>query len=480
MSMLNRQETSPAANPAAEGDTQASVDAVVRVLIGENALSASLLIDPPKYGGAPPTLGSLRSALAEHGVSFGVDEEALAALEEKPVYDQPVLVARGTEPMNGKNGELTICFNAGKHSLKPKENPDGTVDYRDLDLIDNVYAGQVLGKLSFPTEGSPGMSVKGQTISQKKGRPVPACVGKNTELSPDGQNVLAKIDGQVDLIGQKICVNETYHVKGDVDMATGNIRAAGSLVIKGSVKTGFSIETGGSLDIYGTVESAKITAGGNIRLRSGIMGSELHCEGGLVSRFIENCNIFVKGDIDAEYVMHSNVHCGANLTTAGKRARVLGGQCVASGNITSGNIGSTSYVRTRVEISSREAILGKHQELLEQREGLEKLLESLKPLLTLFAQLHRANRITPDKQEAFNDVLRKQKAATEALEDVNVRLEEITESIHSHGGGKIICPGTIYPGTEITIGTAKYNIEQAMRNAAFGFASGEIYCTSAR
>lgn len=480
MSMLNRQETSPAANPAAEGNTQAGLDAVVRVLIGENALSASLLIEPPERGGAAATLNSLHAALAEHGVSFGIDQAALEALEKNPVYDRPVLVARGSAPENGKNGELKICFNAGKHSLKPKENEDGTVDYRDLDLIDNVRAGQLLATLSFPTEGSPGMSVKGMAISQRKGRPVPACVGKNTELSPDGQSLFAKIDGQVDLIGQKVCVNETYHVKGDVDMATGNIHAVGNLVVRGAVKPGFSIETGGSLDIYGTVESAKITAGGNIRLRSGIMGSELRCEGDLVSRFIENCNIFVNGDIDAEYVMHSNVHCGANLTTAGKRSRILGGQCVSSGNITSGNIGSTSYVRTRVEISSREAILGRHQELLEQRESLEKLLESLKPLLTLYTQLHRSNRITPEKQETFNDILRRQKAATTALEDVNARLEEITESIHNHGGGKIICPGIIYPGTEITIGTAKYSIEEATRNAAFGFASGEIYCVPAR
>ncbi len=480
MSMLNQQGTSPEAHPAAEGNTQKSVDAVVRVLIGESALSASLLINPPVHGGAAPTLSSLRAALAEHDVGFGVDQEALATLEKSPVYDQPVLVARGTAPVNGKNGELAIHFNTGKHSLKPKENEDGTVDYRNLDLIDNVYAGQLLATLSFPTEGSPGMSVKGQAISQRKGRPIPVCVGNNTELSSDGKSLYAKIDGQVDFIKQKVCVNETYHVKGDVDMATGNVHALGNLVIKGDVKPGFSIETGGSLDIYGTVDSSKISAGGNIRLRSGIIGSEMHCEGDLISRFVESCNIFVKGDIDAEYVMHSNVHCGGNLTTAGKRSRILGGQCVSSGNITSGNIGSTSYVRTRVEISSRDAILGRHQELLEQRESLEKLLEGLKPLLTLYAQLQRANRVTPDKQESFNDILRKQKAAVSALEDVNVRLEETTESIQNHGGGKIICPGTIYPGTEITIGTAKYSIDHAMRNVSFGFASGEIYYAPAR
>ncbi len=124
--------------------------------------------------------------------------------------------------------------------------------------------------------------------------------------------------------------------------------------------------------------------------------------------------------------------------------------------------------------------MGRHQELLAQREGLEKLLESLKPLLTLFAQLHRANKMTPEKQESFADILKKQKTAVTALEDVNARLEEITESIQNHGGGKIICSGTIFPGSEIVIGSAKYEVEQPMKNTSFAFTGGEIYCGPAR
>jgi uncharacterized protein (DUF342 family) len=53
------------------------------------------------------------------------------------------------------------------------------------------------------------------------------------------------------------------------------------------VLPGFRIEAGGNIEINGTVESAEIKAGGNIILRSGIIGSKLHCQGDLTSRLLK-------------------------------------------------------------------------------------------------------------------------------------------------------------------------------------------------
>lgn len=474
MSIFTEKDTALDAASEIKGTSPPVIDASIRVFVSESGLEARLRLDPPENGGALATAEDMLGALKKNGVTHGIDRAVIDGLAKNPIYGENVSVAKGREPQHGKNGTVTVHFQTGQRSLKPKENEDGTVDYRDLDLIENVVKGQLLCTITPPTEGRPGVTVKGVAIPQKKSRPAPPCAGKNTYLSADGLKLFAKLSGQAELIANKVCVNDTYFVDGNVDLTTGNIRAAASVVVRGNVLPGFSVETGGSLDVHGTVESAKITAGGNMRVRGGTVGSEICCEGTLVSRFIENCDIFCAGNVESEYVMHSVVRSGGNISTYGKRSCILGGSCVAGGSITSGTIGSPAGVNTKVKISSRRAVLGRNQELIERKANLEKTLEGLRPLMTLYDQLQRADRITPEKQETFKNILKKQSAAREELDEVNAQLEEVKKPVQSQDAGKVICRGTVYPGTEITIGPAKLILERDTRCTAFYLSEGEI------
>jgi uncharacterized protein (DUF342 family) len=81
---------------------------------------------------------------------------------------------------------------------------------------------------------------------------------------------------------------------------------------------------------------------GNIKLKSGITGSELSCGGDLTCRFIENCKISVKGNITAEYILNSDVSCGGNLKTIGNISRIVGGICAVGQGFETKSIGSIS------------------------------------------------------------------------------------------------------------------------------------------
>jgi len=332
-------------------DGSLAVDAVVHVSIVNGGLEAYINIEPPRYGGAAPTLEVLEESLSSCGVTHNIDVEKLKELAKEPVYNRDILVARGVPPVDGDDGTVTFHIRTEK-DLKPKEREDGTVDFLDLDLVENVSRGQVLCTITPPTEGTPGISVRGEVLPQKKGRPAPSFVGKNTELNEDGTTIISKIDGQVDFDGRKINVSETFTVSGDVDTSTGNVKVAGNLVVRGMVLPGFEIEAGGNIDVMGVVEGSTIRAGGNITLKSGITGSKIYCNGDLKSRFIENCTVFVKGDITAEYILNSNIKCGKNIKVIGSIAKIIGGSCMAGQDIVARTIGSVANVKTSLELGT--------------------------------------------------------------------------------------------------------------------------------
>lgn len=466
--------------PEIQNEPPPPVDAVIRVTISDSRLESYICIEPPENGGAAPSLEALEAALSSCGVTYNVNKEKLSELAAKPVYNLNVLVSSGVTPEDGVDGTAFFRIETEKSALKPRENEAGIVDYRDLGIAKNVAKGQVLCDISLPTEGSPGVSVKGEQLKQNKGRPVPCFLGINTVLNESGTAVLSKIDGQVEFDGRKINVNETFYVKENVDNSTGSIKVVGNLVVRGMVLPGFVIEAGRNIEVYGTVEAATIKAGGDVKLQSGITNSELYCEGSLKSRFIENCGVFVKGDVTAEYILNSNIKCGKNLKILGLIAKIIGGSCVVGQNIEAKTIGSVASVKTRLELGTDPAIIDRQQQLLAQAPELEKQIDRLKPLVTLLRQLEGMNRLTPEKKEILDNVSYSYDANMKALLECKRELEEISRSIKLKGYGRVICTGTIFPGTKVVMGAAKLSVTDALNNVSLFYSEGNIFQGSAR
>lgn len=460
-----------------EGTTAAPpapVDAKVDVSVTDKGLHAYVKIQPPRNGGAAPTLESLKAALSHHHISFQVDFETINHLAEAPIYDQEILIATGLAPVDGKDGTVTFHIKTEKPTLAPKVKDDGTVDYHDLELVENVVKGQTLCTITPPTQGTPGISVQGKEIPQKKGRAAPSYLGRNTEYNPDGTAILSKIDGQVEFAGNKINVDETFYIKENVDNSTGNVHVAGNLVIRGMVLPGFSIEAGGNIEIAGAVEHSKITAGGSIKLLSGMNSSELYCSGDLRCKFIENSQAFVKGDIYAESIISSHVKCGQSIKVSGSIAKIIGGICVAGQNIEAGTIGSMSNVKTTLELGTDQSVMQRQQELLALLEPLEAQNEKLIPLLDILMQLEGCNRLDEEKKKTLEDVIFSYNYNLEKLDATKRELEEINLSLKQKGYGRIICTNTIHPGTKIVIGDASRYIFEPLKHAVLYYHQGEI------
>ena len=457
-----------------------AVDAIIHISIADNGLRAYLNMEPPRNGGAAPAMDELKAALSEHNISFHVDFEKLKSLEANPIYNQDIIIANGLAPVDGVDGTATFRIRTVKSGLRPKSNENGTVDYHDLDIVENVKEGQILCTITLPTEGTPGITVQGKALPQRKGRPIPSYLGRNTEFNEDGTAILSKIDGQVEFNGNKINVDETFYVKENVDNSTGNIHVTGNLVIPGIVLPGFTVEAGGNIEIRGTVENSTIKAGGNIKLKSGITGGELYCGGDLWCRFIENSNILVKGDINTQSIINSTVKCGKNIKVSGMIAKIIGGSCVAGQNIEAHTIGSAANVMTRLELGTDQTVIERQQELSTQTAELEAQINKLNPLIVILRQLEASNRLTPEKRQAFDNVNYSYDNSTKLLEEAKRELKEIVQSIKVKGFGRIICAGTIYPGTKVVIGEASLVITDPLNNAALYYNKGDIGIGAAR
>ncbi|HBR32931.1 MAG TPA: hypothetical protein DD733_12710 [Clostridiales bacterium] len=472
---LNEIKDSEITSPIIEEEQKPEpIDAVIHVSLSKDKLAAFIEIEPPMYEGAPPTLEKMKEELSRCNVVYGIDEEKLEKLSITPCYNSAILIAEGYMCENGTDGTYSLKFEAEK-DLKPKEREDGTTDYMDLGFAENVVKGQVLCKITLPTDGTEGKTVTGEAIRPIRGRAVPNLLGKNTGLSADGTSIVSNINGQVEFIGRRINVNETLIIKEDVDSSTGNIKVNSNVIVKGIVSPGYSVEADGNIEIRGTVASVKLNAGGNITLYGGIQGSDLICGGDLNSKFIEDCNVTTKGNVKSGHIMNSSVHCGKVLTMSGPLGRFAGGSCVVGQDMLVQTIGFPSGVVTVIELGTDPSILERQQELLREIPELENQLPNLKRLIDLLEQFEEANRLDEEKRRMLDTAQNSYETSIELIINYKQELEEIEEFLRMKGYGRIKCTKTIHPGTLIKIGNAKLEITEQLTNVTLYNADGEVH-----
>lgn len=437
------------------------IDSIIEVIISHNKLEASVNVKPPEHGGKSPNIQTIREVLDSKNISYGVNVKRLLEICKNPNYNTDILVAKGVAPINGIDGTFSILFDTAKNS-KPIEKEDGTVDFYNLENVENVKEGQLLCTITHPIEGKDGISVSRDIIPYIKGKAVASILGKNTKLSADGTKVFASMDGQVDYSQGRINVFETLYIKENVDNSTGNINVAGNVIISGRVLSGFMVQATGNIQIHGGLGSVRLIAGGDIILRGGIIGGNISCEGDLTSKFIENCKVFVKGDIKTDYIMNSNVQCGKNLYAINSISKIVGGRYLVGENIEANIIGSKANVKTYIELGTDPLIINRQLELTKDIPLLETKKHSLESLISLLKQFQENNRLTIEKKQMLDNAIFSYSEINELIDSGKLELEKITDSIKSKGYGRVLCRGIMHSGTTIRIGSAQTSIKEAI------------------
>lgn len=461
--------------------TSVPVDATVRVYVASDLLQAKIEIDPPESGGNDVTANMIDSALKAAKVTYGLDTELLDRLKQTPIYMQELVIARGVAPVNGTDGHIKYNFQI-LHEPHPKVRENGTVDYHDLGIIENVRKGTVLCDITLPTDGTEGIGVTGRKLAQKKGVPVSYPLGRNTKLSDDGTQLIATSDGHVNLVNSTVNVEDTFTVNEDVDNSTGDIVFLGNVKIFGSVLENFKVDAKGNVDIYGPVAGGMVKAGGNINAHGGIVGkntSIIECKGNLTTTFIENCTINVGGSLTAETIMNCNVKCGHTLELVGIRAKLIGGHCLVGQDVIANTIGSPAYLPTELVLGADPSIMTQNAVLTREIDELTKQTNKLNQIIALLTRFEAAGQLTPDKA----DILESSKLSLDVnntkIKIKQKELELIQQKIENAGAGKVVCKGIMYRGVKLSIGFAKLDIEESYNYSTFTCQEGKIVSNTA-
>lgn len=97
-------------------------------------------------------------------VETGVKTEFITRLAEGPIYDQTFRIAEARLPVDGQAGSVTYFFNP-EVDLSPHVGEDGTADFRDLDFVKSVKAGDLLCRLTPAKAAGMGRCSAAQTPS---------------------------------------------------------------------------------------------------------------------------------------------------------------------------------------------------------------------------------------------------------------------------------------------------------------------------
>lgn len=439
----------------APAQEEESVNATCEVSTTPDKMQAFIMLHSPEGKGLPADSQTIRAALADRNVTYGINERRILELSQFPIYGSSILIAEGKPGQNGKNGEVHLLVDV-KKDRKPTIQEDGTVNFKDMDMIENVIAGQPLAELVPPVKGILGSNIVGAELKPIDGKAAQFGRGRNVTLSADGQKLLADIDGQVMLVDGKISVFSTYEVHADVDNSTGNIHFVGNVVIRGNVLTGFSVEAGGNIEVQGVAEGATLIAGGSITLKRGMVGNgkgQISAGTDIIAKYIENCKVEAKGNIFAEAIMHSEVKCGNRMELGGKKGLLVGGIAQVGREIEAKVIGSQMSTATIIEVGMdpnlRERLKFLRTEVLTMDDNLKKSNQAI----TLLKKLDSIGQMTDDKREMLAKSTRAKFFYESRLMEYRKETAEIEEKLQDAGNGRVKVHLSCFNGVRVSIGS---------------------------
>lgn len=349
--------------------------------------------------------------------------------------------------------------------LLPHEEKDGRVDHYNLGYAQNVIAGQVVAEL-VPLDKELPQGAEGQFIREAAHLPI----GPNTIPNPDNPDqLIASVNGYVFYHNGVITVKRMLNVRRDVDFHTGNIVFIGDICVHGSVRTGFEVH-GKNILVKGTVQGARITAREDITFNNGVKGGKtafIKAGGDIRLPFIENAELLAKGDILVDgSSMHTSIWVGGKLAVKG---RLQGGSIYANrlvyvGEQLGGGIGTITSIILGYDPFSMRKI----SKLEEKIAKLDKRVDQMR-VVTAKSAVH---------MQEYGGKLQALKKKLAALIRQRKAILTTMENHSAKTNPRVIVPGELKPGVEISIGGAYCMIQDFMNDVCIFRRDDEIVIES--
>ena len=446
------------------------------VEIAEDEMEAVMILMAPEPDGPFLKPEYVKRRLVDAGVLHGIDESILDTVINSRDYDEPYVVAKATPHEDGEDGRLIFHFSTDERTGCPVEIRGGRVDLRTLDLFVPVTKDQLLVSRTEATEGKAGITVRGNIINQKPGKDTILPRGKNIRYNDDRTELYASSSGMVEYINNAINVSNVYKINGDCDTRVGNIDFDGSVHITGSVRSGYTIRATDGINIGGSVESARLIAGGNVEVKGGMHGSgrgSIEAGGSVSILFIEQGAIVADGPVKVDVSIHSSIESGGTLYATGKRGAIIGGQAAVAGDVVANFLGAVSNTKTEVVVG---AMPRRRTRLAAVEKELERLVAERVKLNQLDAYLKKTKGSM--NNETWTGLYNSSRINMQVnVEDTAVYTEEYNSLVYEMDHAtesKVHVFETVFNGARIVIGSNTFKINDEISYATFKNNDGEV------
>lgn len=439
-----------------------------KVRLSNNDMEARLMMPAPgedeKY-----STELLKAILGEQGVKSGIIEDGLRKIIDGNLYNQEILVAKGTPATDGVDGYYEYNFNANCDK-KPKILPDGSVDYWTVHSIESVAAGQVIAVYHGAIQGTEGINVKGMPVTGKRGKELALLKGKGFRREEDGVTYVSELDGKIEMQNDRIMILPVHELNGNAEITTGNIDFKGDIVIHGNVESGITVKATGSITIDGVVEACNIQAGKDIILRSGMLGGHkatLKTKGNIFAKFIENTTVEADGSIQADVFMNCHVASKERITLNGRHGSIIGGITQAVQGIEATNIGNLAETKTEIVVGASGDVV-KRLKVLELKVSATKAeLAKIEQGLKQFEALEEERGVSYATDPRRMALLRARIRDLALVAEDEAEIKKMKELVERARGAVVSVVHEIFPGTHICIDDARLTVNNNASNVEF-------------
>ncbi|MSR17409.1 MAG: DUF342 domain-containing protein, partial [Methylococcaceae bacterium] len=494
-------------------------DAECNISFTDNKMNAYLKLTP-NFGGKPVTLDDIQKILDDAEVSFGI--VSIESIQEalKKGHFKYFLVAQGIEPIPGVDTKFLSLIPL-EPVRQPLVNSEGVVNYRELGNIMAVHKGDVLMQRSPSIDGKSGLNVLGEVIPPRDGLDI---LFSNDQrgiyVNPENHNqLLAAISGQPVIVPNGIIVSPILTLK-NIDLSTGNIRFDGSIVVLGNVAAGMKVYALEDITIGGEVLDSQIECNGHLTVEGCVIGNcelagwgGISIKGGLKGykpkhgnaeykgpekrkkvvsfapsgerRTIYPTRVVSRGSVHASFVEHFSIEAGIDIVidryslnnyltasntiivgskkSSGSKSFIAGGITWAMIYVKAIAIGSTSGIKTVVQVGSnpyiQKRISALKNILLQNEDEQERICAIL-----VWLEKNPDKNNDPQTVVRLNHTLSKLLIGTELYQ---TELQELLENIVGIDSAKIHAERYVYTGTELKINSAIWQADENKGKSTF-------------
>lgn len=433
--------------------------------VDEDEMAAWLYLMPPEEGKSY-TKQDLIDYISERGVTHGLHQSNLSAMIKKKVYHREILVAQGKPVKEGSDGYFEYLFTPEEYGV-PKVRKDGSVDYTNINALQNVRAGEKVAIYHQAVQGEDGVTVLGHETKAKLCRDLPPMRGKGIERR--NEVYYAKSDGKIEVKDGKIDIQNVHEISGDVNAIIGKVEFFGDVIIYGNVEEGVVIRAGRNIEIHGSTSLANLYAGGDIILSRGIQGgnkSKISARGNVFADFIEHTTVEAGGTVQANTFLSSHISAKEKVIATGKRGAIIGGEVHGIQGIEAATAGNDIEVKTILHCGYQPET---YDRLMENKKKETTIRENLAKLVEAMTEALHDKRVkganAPNAAETKLAEWNRQKDQYFAeLDKVESEKRSLEELIEQSKGAEIKIDGNIYRNVVISINAEQMKLD---RNTCF-------------